>query len=140
MPPEIDEFLRYFNIMELIILLANICEYIARGATGLDVIHDETSIGGFIKITKSLRFFTFLYTTNQLNPLNDLIYAFFVTFKEVFLYMMLIIVYTLALGCIGVEIFANTVRYDKNTGKPETYNLPDGIPLRINFDNFSNGI
>lgn len=101
------------------ILIANLMEIFVKAGNGMSVINDETYIGGVIKISKSIRFFRLLYTTNYLKPLDDLIYAFFKTLKEVANYILLIVVVGVTITCIGFEIFANTVMINPETSKPE---------------------
>lgn len=97
-------------MIDFLILVFNLGEIISKIAYDINIVYEETTIGGLIKILKSLRLFRFLYLTQVLNPLNDLIYAFFLSFRKVGYYLCIIIIYTITVCCVGVEIFANTVR------------------------------
>lgn len=56
--------------MDIILVLANIIEFIVRAAVVDDIWIDETDVGSLIRILKSLRIFRFLYDTKLLFPLN----------------------------------------------------------------------
>ena len=79
---------------------------------GIDPIVGDTKLGIFFKIMRSLRLFNFLYKIEFFNPINHLIITFFTTFKQVIDIFCVIGIYCITFCCIGVELFAFTVRYD----------------------------
>ena len=101
---------KYLNFVDLIIFLLNIFEIIIKSIMGMDPIYEETKIGIFFRIMKSLRLIRLLYFSNYIKPMNNLIYGFFKTLKDVGSILFIILVYGISCCCIGMELFAFRVR------------------------------
>lgn len=54
-----------------------------------------------IQNLKALRIFKVLYFTKLLNPLNELIYSFFITTKKISYYFLIILIYCLSISLIA---------------------------------------
>ena len=126
-------------------MITNILDIFYKLTLGIDPIVGDTKLGIFFKIMRSLRLFSFLFKIEFFNPINHLIITFFTTFKQVIDIFCVIGIYCITFCCIGVELFAFTVRYDFVTlpglpGLKPVNDLRKGNPPRINFDSFFNGL
>ena len=126
-------------------MIPNIIDIFYKLTLGIDPIVGDTKPGIFFKIMRSLRLFSFLYKIEFSNPINHLIITFFTTFNQVIDIFCVIGIYCITFCCIGVELFAFTVRYDFVTlpglpGLKPVNDLRKGNPPRINFDSFFNGL
>ncbi len=91
----------FFNVMDLILIVLNIVEFLVRAFSGINVVTQITVYGKIVTPLKALRIFRVLFFLQILEPLNFMIEAFVKTFMQIGTYIYIIIVFILIMAFIG---------------------------------------
>lgn len=128
----------YFDQLDLIIILLNIIDILYLVSATNDLFTNYTSFSLVVRCLKILRVFRFIsglkYWQRGSVLFNEMIYALAHTKEFIFL----IVIFLIIVSLIGVQLFANRIRFTSNDEIPEK--LIEGHAPRVNYDSFGNAL
>lgn len=99
---------------------------------------DNRSGGQILSIFRAFRLLRVFRLARQWSSFHQMMVKIAATLKDVFTFFLLLLIAVFVLALLGVELYANQVKFDSNN-RPVPSNSTEGVSPRLNFDSFLHG-